>query len=71
MTEGIRLHGNHLKVMQRVFALAAAWGPNPFQSFYDKLQHDPAWRVRTIESGHDAAVDKPNEVAALLLELAK
>jgi pimeloyl-ACP methyl ester carboxylesterase len=71
MTEGIRLHGNHLKVMQRVFALAAAWGPNPFQLFYDKLQHDPAWRVRTIESGHDAALDKPDEVASLLLELAK
>jgi hypothetical protein len=70
MTEGIRLHGNHLKVMQRVFVLATAWGPNPFQQFYDKLQHKPDWRIRTIESGHDAALDKPNEVAALLLELA-
>jgi hypothetical protein len=49
---------------------ATAWGPNPLQQFYDKLQHMPDWRIRTIESGHDAALDKPNEVAALLLELA-
>jgi pimeloyl-ACP methyl ester carboxylesterase len=71
MTEGIRLHGNHLKVKQRVFALASAWGPSPFRQFYDKLQKNPDWTLRTIESGHDAMLDKPDEVASLLLELAR
>jgi pimeloyl-ACP methyl ester carboxylesterase len=70
MTEGIRLQGNHLKVKQRIFALASAWEPNPFRQFYNKLQHNPDWTLRTIESGHDAMLDKPDEVASLLLEVA-
>jgi hypothetical protein len=71
MTEGIRLLGNHLKVKQREFVLASAWRPNPFLQFYEKLQENPDWTLRTIESGHDAMLDRPDEVASLLLELAR
>ena len=70
MTEGIRLHGNHLKVKQRVFVLASAWTPSPFRQFYSKLQENKEWKLRTIESGHDAMLDKPDEVASLLLDVA-
>ena len=65
VTEGIRLHGNHLKVKQRVFVLASAWAPTPFRKFYDELQENPDWTLRTIESGHDAMLDKPSGVASL------
>jgi hypothetical protein len=65
VTEGIRLHGNHLKVKQRVFVLASAWAPTPFRQFYDELQENPDWTLRTIQSGHDAMLDKPSGVASL------
>jgi pimeloyl-ACP methyl ester carboxylesterase len=71
MTEGIRLHGNHRKVKQRVFALASAWTPSPFRRFYEKLQEDPAWIIRTIHSGHDAMLDEPEEVVNILREVAE
>jgi pimeloyl-ACP methyl ester carboxylesterase len=71
MTEGIRLHGNHRKVKKRIFALASGWGPNPVREFYEKLQRDPAWIMRTIQCGHDAMLDEPEEVANILREAAE
>ena len=70
MIEAIQLQGNHLKVKKKTFTLASAWGPSPFRQFYECLQGDPAWITRTIESGHDAMLDKPEEVMSLLREAA-
>jgi pimeloyl-ACP methyl ester carboxylesterase len=69
-TEGIRLRGNHRKVNRRIFALASAWEPGPIRQFYEKLQDDSAWIIRTIQCGHDAMLDEPDEVANILLEAA-
>jgi hypothetical protein len=71
MTEGIRLQGNHRKVKKRIFALASGRGPNPVSEFYEKLQTDPAWIVRTIQCGHDAMLDEPEEVVNILREAAE
>ena len=70
MTEAIRLQGSHLKVKKKTFALVSAWEPSPFKQFCERLQEDPAWTTRTIESGHDVMLDKPEEVASLLREAA-
>jgi len=70
-TEGIRLHGNHRKVKQRIFALASGWAPSPFRRFCEKLQEDAAWIIRTIQCGHDAMLDEPEEVANILREAAE
>jgi len=70
MIEAIRLRGNHLKIKKKTFVLASAWGPSPFQQFYDRLQEDPAWTMRTIECGHDAMLDQPEAVVSLLREAA-
>jgi pimeloyl-ACP methyl ester carboxylesterase len=70
MVEAIKLQGNYLKVKNKIFSLASAWEPNPFRQFYEPLLEDPAWTLRTIESGHDAMLDKPEQVADLLREAA-
>jgi pimeloyl-ACP methyl ester carboxylesterase len=70
MAEAIQLQGSYLKVKKKTFALASAWEPSPFRQFYEHLQGDPAWTTCTIESGHDAMLDKPEEVASLLREAA-
>ncbi len=62
---------NHPKVKKRIFALASGWGPNPVREFYEKLEKDPAWTVRTIECGHDAMLDEPEEVVNILREAAE
>jgi pimeloyl-ACP methyl ester carboxylesterase len=71
MTESIQLQGNHLKVKKKVFVLASSWEPNPFRRFYEQLGQDPTWTTCTIESGHDAMLDKPDGVANLLVEVAR
>jgi pimeloyl-ACP methyl ester carboxylesterase len=68
MIEAIHLQGNHLTVSKKIFALASGWEPNPFKQFYQRLQEDPAWLTHTIECGHDAMLDAPEEVASLLLQ---
>jgi pimeloyl-ACP methyl ester carboxylesterase len=70
MIEAIHLEGSHLKVKKKTFVLASAWEPNPFKQFYERLQGDPVWITGTIESGHDAMLDKPEELASLLREAA-
>jgi pimeloyl-ACP methyl ester carboxylesterase len=70
MIEAIRLQGNHLKVKEKMFVLATAWEPNPFRQFYERLQEDSAWTMRTIECGHDAMLDQPEAVVSLLREAA-
>ncbi len=70
MIEAVQLQGNHLKVKKKTFVLASAWGPSPFKWFYEHLREDPTWITRTINSGHDAMLDKPEEVASLLREAA-
>jgi pimeloyl-ACP methyl ester carboxylesterase len=69
LTEAIRLKGNHLKVKKKIFVLAS-WEPNGFRRFYERVEKDPAWITRTIESGHEVMLDKPEEVANLLREAA-
>jgi pimeloyl-ACP methyl ester carboxylesterase len=70
MTEAIALKGDHLQVKKKTFVLATAWEPNPFRRFYEQVGVDAGWSRREIESGHDAMLDNPEAVTALLLEAA-
>ncbi len=42
-----------------------------FERFYDKLKDDPAWTVKTIDTGHVVMMEDPEGLARLLLEEAK
>jgi pimeloyl-ACP methyl ester carboxylesterase len=66
MTESIGLNGSHLQIRKKMYVLASAWNPNPFERFYQQLRTDPAWTTRTIASGHDAMLDDPSSVVELL-----
>jgi pimeloyl-ACP methyl ester carboxylesterase len=41
----------------------------PFEVFARRAKSDPGWRYRELESGHDAQVMAPQELAGLLMEL--
>jgi hypothetical protein len=72
LIQGIRLKDDHLKVKRRMFVFAI-WEtefPSPFKQFYDRLKDDPAWIIRTVESGHDVMLNDPLTVVKFLEEAA-
>lgn len=68
--ERLRLSGAHEKVKRRTHILARGWSPSPFVAFNERLRSDPRWRTASLECGHDAMVDDPDGLTALLLEAA-
>lgn len=58
-TEAIRLRGNQDKIKTKIYALATGWEPNGFRGFYDRASADPTWVTRTIDSGHELMLNKP------------
>ena len=42
----------------------------PFWAAADRAQRSPAWRYREVATGHMVAVNRPRELARILLELA-
>jgi hypothetical protein len=66
MTEAIRLQRHHLEIKKKTFCSGICLGAQPVRQLYERLQGDPAWMTHTIESGDDAMLDKPEELASLL-----
>ena len=54
-------------VAKRTYVFATANGMETFRPVYEKLKTDPAWTVHTVDCGHDVMLDKPEELADLLL----
>jgi pimeloyl-ACP methyl ester carboxylesterase len=70
LTEAIHLQGNQDKIKTKIYLLATGWQPSGFRRYYDRVSKDPAWIVRTIDSGHEVMLNHPNEVTNLLREAA-
>lgn len=62
----IRLSGGIGRVGRRLYVQAAGYAPSAFALIAEQLRQDAAWRVETLPCGHDAMVDMPDAVAALL-----
>jgi pimeloyl-ACP methyl ester carboxylesterase len=70
MTEKVVLTGARDRIRKKMYIRAAAYPQPAFQGWYEKLKADPGWRSVQLPCGHDIMVDMPEELAALLLELA-
>ena len=69
-TERLRVSGAFARVRRKAF-IGVTIGESPFfQAVADRYAANSDWRVRTIDCGHDAMIDKPKELAAMLEELA-
>jgi pimeloyl-ACP methyl ester carboxylesterase len=66
--EPVKLTGKETKVKNRTYVLATGYDMHVFDQFHAKLKDDAAWKVRTVACGHDVMLDKPDELAKLLLE---
>src|SRR5262249_11627832 len=58
------------QVRKRTYVLAAGWGPSPFQQFGTRLKDDRGWQYVSMACGHDVMVDRPQELADVLIAAA-
>jgi pimeloyl-ACP methyl ester carboxylesterase len=58
------------RVPKRVYILAAGWEPSPFQQFGARYKDDRDWQFVSIACGHDVMVDRPQELADVLIDAA-
>ena len=66
----LRLSGAFARVARRSCIKAGAYVPSPFDATFERLKGDPGWKVHSVACGHDVMVDRPEELAALLLQSA-
>lgn len=70
LRERLKLTDAVLRVAQRVY-IRAKDSPSPFfDAAYRAAQEDPAWIAREIAGKHDAMLDSPRDLAAMLREFA-
>ena len=55
----------------RVFVYATGWADTPFTEQYHRLRNDVAWTVHSIGCGHDVINAAPDEIFAILTEIAE
>lgn len=64
----IRLEGTGLREVEvRDYVYLSGWDGTPFTAVHDRLADDPAWRVHTLDSGHNVCRDAPQEFLEILL----
>jgi hypothetical protein len=56
-------------VARRTYILASGWS-SPFEKFAARFDHDPAWQVKRIDCGHLVMLDRPEQLADMLITAA-
>jgi pimeloyl-ACP methyl ester carboxylesterase len=67
-SEAVRLTGKEKAVRHRTYIFASGYEMHAFDPIYERLRDDRQWKVRTVSCGHDVMLDRPQELAELLLE---
>jgi pimeloyl-ACP methyl ester carboxylesterase len=63
-TERLRVTGAYERIPRKLFVQATGW--DGFGDTARRLETSPGWVVHRIACGHDIAIDRPRELAALL-----
>ena len=64
--KGVELIGDPFAVPRRSFILCNGAHPTPFWQFHDTYKDDPDWEVHQLDCLHDAMIEMPEELCALL-----
>ena len=62
----LHLTGAINQIKNITYIMASDWSPSPFLQFYEKAKTS-GWKTITIDCGHDVMLDRPEELAELLL----
>jgi len=66
--QGVRTGVDSNAVANRTYVFAAANGGDWFVSTHARLKDHPRWKMHSIECGHSIMLDRPQELASILLE---
>ena len=66
LTEAVQMDGSEQAIKNRTYILATK-RPG-FQRFYDAVKDDPAWKARTIDTGHVVMMEDPEGLVTMLLD---
>jgi pimeloyl-ACP methyl ester carboxylesterase len=66
--QGVRTGVESNPVGNRTYVFATANGGDWFVSTHTQLQEHPQWKVHRVACGHSIMLDRPQELASLLLE---
>jgi pimeloyl-ACP methyl ester carboxylesterase len=69
LRQPVTLTGARERVPRKAYIRAVAYEQASFQTHYETLRKDPAWRTATIAGGHCPMIDQPERLAQLLEEL--
>jgi hypothetical protein len=64
--EKLRVTGAYERIGKRAYARTTIYNSPTFKTNYDRLGATPGWRTYEIDSGHDAMVDRPQDVVRIL-----
>lgn len=71
MVQPIRLANEAaLSRLAKTYIYCSSPATGSFDQFADKYRNDPAWRFHELKTGHDAMILLPEELSAILLQLA-
>lgn len=66
--QGVRTGVESNAVANRTYVFASANGGDWFVSTHARLKDHPQWKMHTVACGHSIMLDRPKELASLLLE---
>ena len=68
-TETLRVSGAYLTIPQKIYIRARDFPSAAFDAAFDRCRKDHVWKTVEMKCGHDAMVDQPSELAAILQSL--
>ena len=66
----IKVTGARDRIPKKAFILATGYNNPPFVAAHAALKDDPTWRLFELPCHHDVMVESPDELAAILLDMA-
>lgn len=65
----VRLGNQVADAFPTTYVLATGWRSNPhFKENFERARSEPTWSARDLDGSHDLMIDRPDAVAAILLE---
>jgi hypothetical protein len=64
-----RAHGRWQSIPRKGYILAERFANSRFGVFAERVRNTPGWQYSGIAAGHDVMVDKPQQLADILVDL--
>lgn len=67
-TEKLAVTGAYQKIARKAYIRAKNFPIPTFEAALEMARKDPSWKTYVVDCGHDVMIDKPDELASLLVD---